>query len=100
MGNYGASVIGQSVWREKEGPEEEVLEMEKETRKKKIEFRPTQTLEPDLGPFCLSSPALIRWSGRPLTSRTESDYVTEMTHIFSNIIFQQGLGGSQVRLIL
>ena len=35
LGNYEASVTGQSVWRDREVPEEEVSKMERETRKKK-----------------------------------------------------------------
>lgn len=41
LGNYGASVTGQSVWGEREEPEKDVSKMERETRRKKREFRPT-----------------------------------------------------------
>lgn len=41
LGNYGASVTGQSVWRERKGSEEDVSKIERETRKNKREFKPT-----------------------------------------------------------
>lgn len=41
LGNYGASVAGQSVFRERKGPEEEVSETQRERRKRKREIRPT-----------------------------------------------------------
>lgn len=98
LGNYGASVTGQSVWRERKGSEEDVSKIEREIRKNKREFKPTWRLKPEFESFCLSSPAFKRCSGQPLTS-----LLILLCHRWNKYFlissFSRGLG-SQVRLIL